>query len=219
MRKRVIVSNAYESNNWYFEVTKRAMDIMISIFAIVLFSPIFLGVAIAIKLNDGGPVLFKQERSGKNDISFVIYKFRSMKLVQNDRSENKYNWENGVPNDFVFKEVTEENSDITAVGAFIRKYSLDELPQFFNVLLGNMSIVGPRPEITAITNCYSLSQKQRLAVKPGITGWAQVNGRSNINNGEKINLDLEYIGNKSIVLDVLIIFKTFGLVFTGKGSV
>src|SRR5699024_2233652 len=106
-----------------------------------------------------------------------------------------YDWKNGVPDDFVFKTGSIDNPNITRVGQFIRKYSLDELPQFFNVLKGDMSVVGPRPEIIDITKCYNSEQKRRLAVKPGITGWAQANGRSDMNHGEKIRHDLYYVNN------------------------
>ncbi|MBC1434955.1 sugar transferase [Listeria rocourtiae] len=199
--------------------SKRIVDIIGSFIAIVLLSPIFLIVAIAIKLEDGGTIIFKQERSGENDTPFVIYKFRSMTERVTSRPTGEYTWENGVPDTFVFKDTGEQDTRVTQVGSFIRKYSIDELPQFVNVLVGNMSLIGPRPEIVPITSCYSEKQKQRLMVKPGITGWAQINGRSNINNGEKIRLDLEYIEKQTALLDIVIFFKTVWLVIAGKGSV
>ncbi|EUJ23725.1 bacterial sugar transferase family protein [Listeria grandensis FSL F6-0971] len=199
--------------------SKRAVDMIVSLIAIVLLSPIFLLVAIAIKLEDGGAIIFKQERSGENDVPFTIYKFRSMGLSTASTTAHDYVWDNGVPDTFVFKNTGEQDARVTKVGNFIRKFSIDELPQFVNVLLGNMSLIGPRPEIVPITSCYSKEQKKRLMVKPGITGWAQINGRSDINNGEKIRLDLEYIEKKTAMLDVVIFFKTVWLVIAGKGSV
>lgn len=199
--------------------SKRMMDIMGALIAIVLLSPVFLIVAIAIKLEDGGTVIFKQERSGENDTPFVIYKFRSMTEGVASSSDSAYTWDSGVPDTFVFKDTGEQDARVTKVGSFIRKFSIDELPQFVNVLFGNMSLIGPRPEIVPITSCYSEKQKQRLMVKPGITGWAQINGRSDINNGEKIRLDLEYIEKQTAMLDIIIFFKTVWLVIAGKGSV
>ncbi|WP_260448255.1 sugar transferase [Listeria booriae] len=211
MTSKVIRNSYYGS--------KRMIDIVVSLIAIVILSPIFLIVAIAIKLEDGGSIIFKQERSGENDVPFMIYKFRSMRETEKSSSTPYYVWDNGVPDTFVFKNTGKQDVRVTKVGSFIRKFSIDELPQFVNVLLGSMSLIGPRPEIVAITSCYSDKQKQRLMVKPGITGWAQVNGRSDINNGEKIRLDLEYIEKQTAMLDSVIFFKTVWLVLAGKGSV
>ncbi|MBC2167313.1 sugar transferase [Listeria booriae] len=199
---------------------KRIMDILLSLIGIVLASPIMLIVAICIKSEDKGPALFIQTRTGKNDQPFSIYKFRSMKTAPNQvRPARQYEWEGGVPDDFVFKQTDEVDPNVTKVGAFIRKTSLDELPQLFNVLLGNMSMIGPRPEIPAITTHYNAQQKQRLLVKPGITGWAQVNGRSDVTNGEKMAMDYYYIKNQSMALDLTILWKTVQVVLTSKGAV
>lgn len=172
-------------------------------------------------IEDGGPVFFKQQRSGKGDFSFDMYKLRSMKLKQlgSKSGGSSYDWKNGVPNDFIFKSASVDNPNVTKVGKFIRKYSLDELPQFLNVLKGDMSIVGPRPEIVEITRCYSKQQQKRLQVKPGITGWAQANGRSDMNHGEKIKHDLYYVRNFSLGLDIKVFLKTVVQVVSGKGSV
>src|SRR5690606_16982080 len=128
-----------------------------------------------IKKEDNGPIFFKQKRSGLNDVPFYIIKLRSMKVNNNTvKRENPYkNWNGYVPDDFVFKTSSNSNTNITNFGKVIRKFSLDELPQFYNVLKGEMSIVGPRPEIVEITEQYDSRQKKRLDVKPGITGWAQ----------------------------------------------
>jgi len=151
-----------------------------------------------------------------------MYKFRSMKNKQVQVQSNTidtFNWTNRVPDDFVFKTIGEENPNITKVGKFIRKYSLDELPQFINVLKGDMSVIGPRPEILAISKCYDNQQKRRLSVKPGISGWAQVNGRSEMNHGQKIQYDLYYVDNYSLWLDIKILIFTVKQVIFGKGSV
>lgn len=201
---------------------KRLFDIVFSLVALIMLTPIFLILGIWILFDDGFPIFFKQKRSGLNDQPFEMYKFRSMKNKQvptPSNSHNEYNWKNGVPDDFIFKATSEDNPNITNVGRVIRKYSLDELPQFINVLKGDMSIIGPRPEIIPITRCYNSYQKRRLEVKPGITGWAQANGRSEIDHGQKIEHDLYYVDNFSLWLDVKIFFKTIMQVVVGRGSV
>lgn len=194
---------------------------MASACILILISPILLFLAIRIKLEDGGPIIFKQKRAGLIGEHFYIYKFRSMKVkeVDGEPRENPYQWQNGVPDDFIFKATNKFNPNVTKIGRFIRKYSLDELPQFFNVLKGDMSIVGPRPEIIEISICYNEYQKQRLLVKPGITGWAQINGRSEIPHGEKIEYDLYYVKKQGIVLDLKIFFITIYQAFFGKGAI
>lgn len=189
---------------------------------LICLSPILLIIAILIIIDDGFPVFFKQKRSGLNNQPFNMYKFRSMKNKQipvPSNSHNDYDWEDGVPDDFIFKTASEDNPNITKIGLFIRKYSLDELPQFINVLKGDMSIIGPRPEILPISKCYDHYQRKRLLVKPGITGWAQVNGRSEMDHGTKIEHDLYYVNNFSILLDIKILFKTVFQVVLGRGSV
>ncbi|MBC1792419.1 sugar transferase [Listeria booriae] len=199
---------------------KRAIDIFGSIVGIVLFSPVFLLVYLAIKIEERGPAIFKQYRTGKDNEIFAIYKFRSMRMDACQQSKaTTYHWRNGVPDDFVFKAAGGNEDTVTRVGAFIRKYSLDELPQFFNILVGDMSFVGPRPEIVSITDCYSPSQQKRLKVKPGLTGWAQVNGRSNMTHGQKIAFDIHYVNRWSIAMDIKILLMTVFKVIRGEGSV
>ncbi|EAH3956989.1 sugar transferase [Listeria monocytogenes] len=221
---RSLEGQAYQvelkSKSGFILSVKRLMDILISIVGIVLASPIMLLLVVLIKLEDKGPAFFIQTRTGRNDKAFSIYKFRSMRVKQKKEIKTQeLTWGNGVPEDFMFKKTDEINPNVTKIGAYIRKTSLDELPQLFNVLIGNMSIVGPRPEIPSITCYYNREQKQRLIVKPGITGWAQVNGRSDITNGEKMNFDYYYIKNQSIRLDLAIIWKTIKVVLTSKGAV
>ncbi|WJP98489.1 sugar transferase [Macrococcus bovicus] len=201
---------------------KRMVDIIGSLTGLIIFSPIFLGVSYLIYKEDKGPVFFVQERSGKDNISFKIYKFRSMKVdnkIIGDSVSPYEKWKDKVPDDFIFKTAENNNPNITKIGSFIRKTSIDELPQLYNVLIGNMSLIGPRPEIIEITKKYDSEQLRRLEVKPGITGWAQVNGRSDINHGQKIKYDLEYIDNRNLKLEIEIFIKTIVQVLKKKGSV
>lgn len=191
---------------------KRVLDIAISFVSIILLSPFLLIISVLIFIFDGRPILFKQIRSGVHYTPFTIYKFRTMR----ESKEVMYHWQDKVPDDFVFK--GESNPSITPLGKILRKTSLDELPQLFNVLKGEMSIVGPRPEVPRITRFYDSHQAQRLVVKPGMTGFAQINGRSDITHGQKINFDLYYVYNQSIGLDFKILLKTFKIVLRRKGS-
>ncbi len=139
-----------------------------------------------------------------------------MRFDKRKIDDHRYEWDEGVPEDFTFK--SGFDSRVTSIGKVLRKYSLDELPQLFNVLLGDMSIVGPRPEIPEITEHYNLHQRKRLLVKPGMTGYAQINGRSEIQHGKKIEHDLYYVDNQSFFLDVKVILSTVKLVLKGNGS-
>ena len=203
---------------WYC-ISRRAVDLFASLFVIILFSPLFLLIALLVLVKDGRPVLYFQERVGQNGSRFRIVKFRSM-IEEPQQGPVTYadeSWKDGVPDDFVFKRAGD--SKVTKTGDFLRKYSLDELPQFFNVLGGSMSIVGPRPEIPEIADYYNESQRRRLSVKPGITGWAQVNGRSNLNNGRKMSCDMEYVARRSFLFDLRIICMTFLQAVRGKDAV
>lgn len=195
---------------------KRLVDITGSIILIVLFSPLFLIVTIAILIFSGTPVFFYQTRSGLHGDPFVIYKFRTMVHNESNNYRRKYFWNHGVPDNFVFK--SNHDQTVTKIGRYLRKYSIDEIPQLFNVLKGDMSLVGPRPEIVEITNCYDQNQAKRLLMKPGLTGYAQVNGRSDITHGQKVELDRYYVEQCSFWLDIRIIVKTILLVISGKGA-
>jgi len=178
---------------------KRLFDIVTSFIAILIFLIPMLIIAILIKLDDGGPILFKQKRGGYKQKHFDILKFRTM-IVNAESVGLGYKTEKNDPR-------------ITKVGRFIRKYSLDELPQLINVLKGDMSIVGPRPALTVQTDDYNDYQKIRLEVKPGITGLAQVNGRNALTWDERIEWDIKYVQNRSFLFDIQIIFKTILIVF------
>ncbi|WP_432360354.1 sugar transferase [Sporosarcina sp. UB5] len=195
---------------------KRLFDIIASTILIVCCIPLFLILPVLIVINSGRPVFFTQSRTGRNHEQFTIIKFRTMKQTNNDGNVHKYNWNGGVPDDFVFK--SSFDSKVTPIGKVLRKYSLDEVPQLFNVLLGSMSMVGPRPEIPEITACYNSRQAKRLHVKPGLTGYAQINGRSEINHGQKIEYDLYYVENRSFLFDMKILLATVKYVVMGKGA-
>jgi len=185
---------------------KRCSDIIGAIFGLLLLSPLFLVIAILIKLEDSeGPVFFKQERIGKNEEAFFMYKFRSM---VNDAEEQfeKLLTRNEIEG-AMFK--IKDDPRITKVGRFIRKTSIDELPQLLNVLKGDMSLVGPRPPLPREVKQYTLYDKQRLLVTPGCTGLWQVSGRNSVGFAEMVELDLQYISDISFKNDIKIICRTF----------
>ncbi|MFD1205218.1 sugar transferase [Sporosarcina contaminans] len=195
---------------------KRVFDIIASSILLLCCIPLFIVLSVSIAFASGFPVFFTQTRTGLNNKQFTIYKFRTMRCDKRKMDRHLYDWDEGVPDDFTFK--SGYDSRVTSIGKVLRKYSLDELPQLFNVLIGDMSIVGPRPEIPEITAYYNLHQRKRLIVKPGMTGYAQVNGRSEIQHGKKIEHDLYYIENQSILFDMKVILSTVKLVLKGYGS-
>ena len=193
-----------------YSVTKRLIDIVGSLCGIILLSPLFLIVAILIKLEDPkGKVFFAQERNGKYPKTFKMYKFRSM--VHNAEDLLKDLMDRNEQTGPVFK--INDDPRITKVGKFIRRTSIDELPQLFNVLKGDMSLVGPRPPIPHEVDQYNSYQMQRLAVKPGLTCIWQVSGRNNIGFDEWVEMDIEYIKTRTLWLDIKLIFKTVGVLF------
>lgn len=196
-------------------VIKRIIDIVLSAVALIVSSPIMFGVAIAIKLDDGGPVLFKQTRVGIHGKPFTMYKFRSM-VTNAEEIKAKLAAESGQTDRFIFK--LKDDPRITKVGKFIRKTSLDEFPQFFNVFKGDMSLVGPRPALPDEVARYGSLYSTRLLVKPGITGPWQVSGRSDLSQEQSEFLDVSYIENWSITGDLAILAKTVMVVFRGTGS-
>lgn len=180
----------------YMRYTKRLLDIILSLIALIVLSPIFLTVAILVKFKLGSPVIFKQERPGLNEKIFTMYKFRTM----TDKRD-----ENG--------ELLPNNIRLTKFGRILRSTSLDELPELFNILKGDMSIVGPRPLLIEYLSLYNEKQRQRHDVRPGLTGLAQINGRNAISWEEKFDYDIEYIEEASFILDIKIIIQTFFKVF------
>ncbi|HEL2221502.1 sugar transferase [Streptococcus suis] len=189
-----------------YPICKRILAIIISGSAIVILSPILLLIALAIKLDSRGPVLFKQKRVGKNKKHFMIYKFRSMYV--------------DAPSDMPTHLLQDPTAMITKVGAFLRKTSLDELPQLFNIFKGEMAIVGPRP---ALWNQYDLIEERDKYrandIRPGLTGWAQINGRDELEIDEKSKLDGYYVENMGLLLDIKCFFGTFISVAKSEGVV
>ncbi len=193
---------------------KRVFDVVLSATALVVLSPLFLAIAIAILIDSPGPILFRQRRMGMNGREFWFYKFRSMYEDAEERLEQlrSLNEAQGP----IFK--IRQDPRITRVGAFLRKTSLDEFPQFWNVLRGEMSIVGPRPPLPAEVQRYELWQRRRLSMKPGITCIWQVSGRSELGFDRWMELDLHYIDNWSLWRDLEILVKTVPAVLTGRGA-
>ena len=179
---------------------KNIFDLFISTFTLIILSPILLIITLLVLFIDGSPIFFKQLRPGFKNKPFLLYKFRTMKNIFNSSNN-----------------LLEDANRITNLGNFLRKTSLDELPSFWNVLKGDLSLVGPRPLLMEYLDLYTDEEIKRHEVKPGITGWAQINGRNTISWKEKFILDLWYVENQSFWLDIKILFKTFWKVFKKDG--
>ena len=189
-----------------FDLYQRIMDLVLSIIGLVIGLPLIAIFGILIKIEDKGPITYKQERLGKCGRRFYIYKLRSMRT---DAEKFGAQW------------AEKDDPRITKVGKFIRKTRIDEIPQLFNILKGDMGLIGPRPErpnFTVQFNEEIPGFMNRLAIKPGLTGWAQVNGGYEITPEEKLKEDIYYIKNRSILLDFKILFKTVKVVLTGDGA-
>ncbi|MGJ4011338.1 sugar transferase [Levilactobacillus brevis] len=206
----IVIDLDHERHRYMYRVVKRVFDFVASLIGLILLSPVFLIVAIAIKLEDPkGPVFYSQTRVGRQQLPFKMYKFRSM-IVNADKLLKKLADQNEVDG-AMFK--IKKDPRVTNVGRFIRKYSLDELPQLMNVLLGQMSLVGPRPPLPREVAEYTEYDKQRLFVKPGCTGLWQVTLRNSASFQEMVVLDLRYIKKRSIWFDMYIILKTISVFF------
>lgn len=190
----------------WFNFYQRILDIVLSLIGLVIGVPIMAIFSLLIKIEDNGPVTYKQERMGKGGKIFYIYKLRSMRI---DAEKFGAQW------------ATKDDPRITKVGNFIRKTRIDEIPQLYNILKGDMSIIGPRPERPSFTAEFNESIPgfvNRLAVKPGLTGWAQVNGGYDITPEEKLKADIYYIKHRSLFIDMNILLKTVRVIFTGEGA-
>ena len=194
---------------------KRLMDIILAIIAIILGSPVFLLTGLIVKLTSPGPIIFWQGRVGKYGRHFKFYKFRS-RYVDAEARKAELLKLNESGDGVIFK--MKRDPRITPIGRFIRKFSIDELPQLFNVLLGDMSLVGPRPPLPAEVRTYTLEERKRLNITPGITCLWQVSGRSELPFSKQIALDKEYIASRSAWKDFLILLKTIPAILTGKGA-
>lgn len=195
-------------------LAKRCLDIVASILSILVLFPFFILIAIIIKLDSKGPVLFSQTRVGENGNTFEMFKFRSMQVGSEVRlNDLKEKNEADGP---VFK--IRNDPRITKIGTFLRKTSIDELPQLINIIKGEMSFVGPRPPLPSEVNQYTPYQMQRLLVKPGLTCYWQISGRSDLSFEEWVDLDLKYIRERNIALDISLILLTIPVILTGKGA-
>jgi undecaprenyl phosphate N,N'-diacetylbacillosamine 1-phosphate transferase len=184
----------------YQKYIKRLMDFILSFVALVILAPVFILIALLVRTKLGSPVLFKQDRPGLNEQIFTMYKFRTM----TDAVDKNGNY---LP----------DHMRLTAFGKFLRSTSLDELPELFNILKGDMSIIGPRPLLVQYLSLYNQQQKRRHEVRPGLSGWAQVNGRNAISWEDKFKLDVEYIDNVTFIQDWNIILLTIKKVFIREG--
>jgi len=184
----------------YKRIFKRIIDFTIALISLILLSPILLLVTICLYINNNGKPFFFQVRPGLNERVFKIIKFKTM----NDKKDN-------------FGNLLSDKDRITPIGAFVRKTSLDEIPQLINVLKGDMSLIGPRPLLVQYLSIYNETQRRRHEVRPGITGWAQVNGRNAISWNKKFELDVWYVDNLSLATDLKVFFTTFKKVFRSEG--
>ena len=194
---------------------KRVLDLVVSGCALIGLSPVFAITALLIKIEDSGPVFFKQMRVGHRGKLFPMWKFRSM-VTNADAIKDKLLAQNEMAGGVIFK--MKDDPRITKIGRFIRKYSIDELPQFWNVFVGEMSLVGPRPPVPREVEQYSAEDRQRLLAKPGLTCFWQVSGRSEIDFAGQVRLDLAYIRSSSVWTDLKLLFLTIPAVLLGKGA-
>ncbi len=195
-------------------VLKRSMDVVFAATALLLLAPVYGAIALAIKADDGGPVFFRQERVGQNGTSFMMHKFRTMAVDAEARLAALQGQGDG--NGVLFK--LKDDPRVTRVGKFLRRYSLDEFPQFFDVLTGQMSVVGPRPPLASEVECYERHVHRRLLTKPGVTGLWQVSGRSDLSWEESVRLDLSYVENWSVSGDLMLILRTVRAVIRPRGA-
>lgn len=185
---------------FYRKYIKRPMDFILALIALIVLFPVLIIIAILVKINLGSPVIFKQQRPGLNEKIFTLYKFRTMADIRDKNGK-----------------LLPDNQRLTRFGKFLRSTSLDELPELYNILKGDMSFVGPRPLLVEYLPLYNQLQRRRHEVRPGLTGLAQVNGRNAISWDQKFELDVEYVDNVSFIGDLKIIILTFKKVLTREG--
>ena len=209
MEKANIDDSVMEKDSTLYGISKRFIDIVASLAGIICLSPIFLIVSILIKKESKGPIIFSQDRIGKDNKTFKMYKFRSM--VQNAEELKEKLQEQNEMSGPMFK--MKEDPRVTKIGKFIRKTSIDELPQLINVLKGDMSLVGPRPSLPKEVEQFEDWMMERLNVKPGLTCYWQVSGRNNIDFEDWMKLDIKYVRERNTLTDIKLIFKTIGVLF------
>ncbi|MGN8167009.1 sugar transferase [Lactiplantibacillus plantarum] len=211
----ITIDAGRQHRRYGYRFIKRVFDFVASLLGLIILSPLFLLIAIAIKVEDPkGAVFYSQTRLGRGEVPFKMYKFRSM-VSNADELLEKLLKDNEIDG-AMFK--MQDDPRVTKIGRFIRKYSLDELPQLLNVLQGSMSLVGPRPPLPREVEEYSDYDKQRLAVKPGCTGLWQATVRNSVGFDEMVKLDLTYISKRSVAFDVYILFKTVVIMFKPNGA-
>lgn len=211
----ITIDAGRQHRRYGYRFIKRVFDFVASLLGLIILSPIFLIIAIAIKVEDPkGAVFYSQTRLGRGEVPFKMYKFRSM-VSNADELLEKLLKDNEIDG-AMFK--MQDDPRVTKIGRFIRKYSIDELPQLLNVLQGSMSLVGPRPPLPREVEEYSDYDKQRLAVKPGCTGLWQATVRNSVGFDEMVKLDLTYISKRSVAFDVYILFKTVVIMFKPNGA-
>jgi lipopolysaccharide/colanic/teichoic acid biosynthesis glycosyltransferase len=216
-----LYSDRRNASRTIFTVLKRTTDIVFSLAALIVLSPLFLLISILLKLTSAGPVFYRQKRVGQSGVEFTFLKFRSMYVANDSRihqefTQNLIRGKAGNPNG-IYK--IQSDPRITGFGRILRASSLDELPQFINVLMGQMSLVGPRPPIRYEFDCYELWHRRRiLEARPGITGLWQVNGRSRTSFDEMVRMDIQYINNPSLWMDLKILLKTPYAIVGGRGA-
>ena len=195
-----------------YKLIKSLFDIIFSLLILFAFSPLFLIIALLIKLSSRGPIFFLQERIGKNNVPFKCIKFRTMYPEAKDILKNLLNKDEKIKKEFQETHKIKNDPRITTIGKLLRKTSLDELPQFINVLRNEMSIVGPRPIVKAEKKKYGKNSVKLLSIKPGITGLWQVSGRNNLTYKKRVMLDINYVKNYNLLMDIRIIIRTFGVI-------
>lgn len=213
--KQSLSTTKYVAKKPVYDFVKRVLDLLCSLVAVILLSPVFIIISIAVKTTSKGPVIFVHKRVGKNGKPIGVYKFRSMvhnaeELMQNFTPEQKA--------EFQMNFKLHNDPRITKVGNFLRKTSLDELPQILNILKGDLSLVGPRPIVEKETEFYGNYKDMLLSVKPGLTGFWAANGRSDISYTRRRAMEIYYVKNRSLFLDVKILFMTVISVFKGRGA-
>ena len=206
--------NEYTSKRYLYKLFKKLIDLFICFSATFILMPLFLVTAIAIKLEDGGPIFFTQIRLGKYEKPFIIYKFRSMCVDAESKLKQLY--EKNERDGPVFK--IKNDPRITKTGCILRKFCIDELPQIFNIIKGDMTIVGPRPPLKSEVDQYTAYQKKRLNVSPGLTCYWQINKNKQISFTEWVEMDLKYIRECNVLIDLLIILKTIKIIIMRYGE-
>ena len=208
-----MIKNSTRNRSLYFyRLFKKFFDLLFSLLFLIFSLPFFIIISLLIKLSSRGPIFYSQERIGKNNIPFRCIKFRTMYPEAKDILENILMQDENLKKEFEQTHKLKNDPRITIIGKLLRKTSLDELPQFINVLKGEMSIVGPRPIVKDEKKKYGKNLKKVLSIKPGITGLWQVSGRNNLTYKKRVSLDLNYVSNYNLFMDIRILIRTFGVI-------